>query len=105
MMCGVNPEAGLSYAPSETEQYQHFVSAYRKVSDDTLDTVPIYSNMNGYYLIRDFQCSPYCRMEDADSDGTAELFCGMDKASADMAWRRYYRLTGEGPVLAEIPVT
>ncbi len=61
------------------------------------EPVPIYNNMSGGYIVRDYQYLPAAVVCDIDGDGTAELVLCVKKASSVMCWCEVYELDGEVP--------
>ena len=87
---GTAGNEGVSYLPAASEHYQQIFSAWQYDASGKIVQCPIFNNMNGWYLTRDFAYHPACMVCDIDGDGAAELICHAEKTSSDMSWCNVY---------------
>lgn len=87
-------EIGISYMPWDNNysQYMQFISAIQYDSSGTATEFPIFSNMNGSLVIRDFQYMPRYLVSDIDGDSESEVIVNLSRASSSMSFCKAYKM-------------
>ncbi len=81
----------LSFEPAEG-----FLQEYEVCRTDG-EPLPLYSSMNGDYIVRDYRYLPKTVFCDVDGDTKPELILCVKKASSVMSYCEIYELTGDAP--------
>lgn len=87
-------EIGISYMPwdNNCSQYTQFISAIQYDSFGNATEFPIFSNMNGSLVIRDYQYMPRCLISDIDGDSESEVIANLPRASSSMSFCKVYNM-------------
>lgn len=87
---------GVCYSPKDAD-YQFFAYVVQYDKTNNLMPYPLFCNMNGEYLIRDFKVTPNFLVCDIDGDGSIELVENINKASSAMRYTTVYRFKNGVP--------
>lgn len=91
-------DPGEVYYLPQNADYQFFSCAVQYDQADNPSIYPLFCNMNGEYLIRDFKVTPSFLVCDIDGDGMIELIKNVNKTSSDMRYTTVYRFKNGEPV-------